>query len=430
MAMVTFTSSMSANSKTSSSDSSQFKTSSADSDTSTLYQPPTSSSSSSSSSTGVSNSDFSKIESEGPNMDVAFYCASSTDTDTSGQLSVTKLDITSFSGETLDFSINCPNSFTMSGSQSEVCSFVDSTTGQNSVTDCSISSDGTTMQSKHNTSFSYSIATFSSASDWWTRIYANYVLYLLIVIDFYFVAVFIFGLIMKRKNKPMKFMDTTTVNVLPIETKGQHLEHSSSFDKNSVHSNPITPGLHTKGFCKRFWTGFVLKYRLITPFTTEHEELSRIARGVINIIVLLLMWTFSGIINYGLNNNLAGAYCVSILICFIVARLFAFLLELVLKSRGLIVVTILGYIIAFLFVFVTHLSIFLLTEYMGSEFYNWGLIVLTIYLIDLIIWELSSLVVQLFLAKRFAQNLENFAGKRKFISKLITPPLFRAFTEA
>ena len=193
-------------------------------------------------------------------------------------------------------------------------------------------------------------------------------------------------------------MDIATVNVHPFETQGQKVEQESSFEKNSVHSNPITPELHTKGFCKRFWTGFILKYRLITPFTTEHEELSRIARGVINIIVLLLMWTFSGIINYGLNNNLAGAYCVSILICFIVARIFAFILEFILRTRRIIVITILGYVIAFLFVFGTHLGIFLLTEYMGSEFSNWGLIILTVYLIDLIIWELSSLFVQLFLA--------------------------------
>ena len=251
-------------------------------------------------------------------------------------------------------------------------------------------------------------------------------LYLLIVIDFYFVAVFIFSLIKRKKKSHQKVMDNTDLPLPVSEGIDQKPDNISALgNRNNIKSDE----LYKANFCKRFWIGFSLKYRIITPFTTEHEELSRIARGVINIIVLLLMWMFSGIINYGLNNNLAGAYCVSILICFIVARLFAFLLEFILKTRGIIVVNIIGYTIAFLFVFGTHLAIFLLTEYMGSEFSNWGLIVLTIYLIDLIVWELSSLVVQLFFAKRLAQNADNFSGKRKLISKLITPPLLKEFIE-
>ena len=284
------------------------------------------------------------------------------------------------------------------------------------------------MQCGHATTFSYSIATYStssSSSNWWTGIYANFVLYLLFVIDFYFVAVFVFSLIKRKKKSHQKVMDNTDLPLPVSEGIDQKPDNISALNNR----NNKLDELYKANFCKRFWIGFTLKYRMITPFTTAHEELSRIARGVINIIVLLLMWTFSGIINYGLNNNLAGAYCVSILICFIVARLFAFLLEFILRTRRIIVVTILGYAIAFLFVFGTHLAIFLLTEYMGSEFSNWGLIVLTIYLIDLIVWELSSLVVQLYFAKRLAENADNFSGKRKFISRLISSPLLKEFIE-
>ena len=132
--------------------------------------------------------------------------------------------------------MNCPTSATVSSSQTQVPSFLDTNTGENSCSGCTTSSSGDTVCG-HATSFSYSVATFSTAtSDWWNRIYANYVLYILFVIDAYFVAVFIVGLIMKRKKSHMKVWDTTHIVSIPIELKDPKVEQASSFDKNSVHS--------------------------------------------------------------------------------------------------------------------------------------------------------------------------------------------------
>ena len=132
--------------------------------------------------------------------------------------------------------MNCPTSATVSSSQTQVPSFLDTNTGENSCSGCTTSSSGDTVCG-HATSFSYSIATYSTAtSDWWYRIYANYVLYILFVIDAYFVAVFIVGFIMKRKKKQMRVMDTTNIAANQLELKDPKVEQASSFDKNSVHS--------------------------------------------------------------------------------------------------------------------------------------------------------------------------------------------------
>jgi len=42
--------------------------------------------------------------------------------------------------------------------------------------------------------------------------------------------------------------------------------------------------------------GIPYKWRIITPFTTNHDYLGRFGRGIVNVTVLFLIWVFSGLI--------------------------------------------------------------------------------------------------------------------------------------
>ena len=166
---------MSPNAMVSSTDSTTFQTASATQSTTSLTQITAQTgtdtySSSLGTTTGCKTSDFTDMKTEGPSIDVAFYCTSSS-LDTSGKLSVTRLDITKFNGSTISYSMNWPNSNTLTSSQTETPSFYDSSTGQNSCSGWTTSSDGI-VQCGHTTTFSYSIATYStsSSSNWWTGI--------------------------------------------------------------------------------------------------------------------------------------------------------------------------------------------------------------------------------------------------------------------
>lgn len=166
----------------------------------------------------------------------------------------------------------------------------------------------------------------------------------------------------------------------------------------------------------------------MTPFTTQHEDLSRFARGVINTLTLFVIWNFSGITVHGIDNK-AGAYIVGLIICFIVARLFTLFMDFMLKTRATRVLKYIGYALAAAFAVVLHLGVIMFTKDMGSEFSDWGVLVFLTFFVDLVIWELSSLFIQLYIGKKLASSPDSFAGTRKSMQKLMTPPLLKAFID-
>ena len=128
---------MSPNSISSSSDSNKFKAASADQGTADLTKitskPANDTYAESLGTTaGCSTSRFSEMKSQGPSIDIAFYCAPSSEVDKDGKLAVSRIDVTKFNGGSISYSMNCPNSNTVSGSQTEVPSFYDTNTGENS----------------------------------------------------------------------------------------------------------------------------------------------------------------------------------------------------------------------------------------------------------------------------------------------------------
>jgi len=81
--------------------------------------------------------------------------------------------------------------------------------------------------------------------------------------------------------------------------------------------------------------GIPYKWRIITPFTTNHDYLGWFGRGIVNVTVLFLIWTFSGLIfDAGSHIRMGGLWMISIIVCFVIARLFTFALELIMiKSK-------------------------------------------------------------------------------------------------
>ena len=145
--------------------------------------------------------------------------------------------------------------------------------------------------------------------------------------------------------------------------------------------------------------------------------------------MLYFIWVFSGIILDGIE-DVAGSYCTSIVVCFIVARLFTFVLEILHYNRSNKLFAYLSWGIAFCIGVTLHVAVFLLTDAMGKEFDDWAVLVVIVFVIDLIVWELISLIAQVFVATRLAADPNNFSGKRKFMEKLVTQPLLSKFMDA
>ena len=431
MVTVVTSDSMCPNSFVSAEDSKKFKTDTADTGSFTTISTSNANDVYQKLNTGTSSCDssaFANMQCAGPSLEVSFYCAKEQTVDTSNKLTVERLTIDKIEGGAIKYSMNCPNKdLTFAGDQTETPVFFNEYTGENSCSGCTQGTDGV-VSCNHATSFGYSRSTkrvSNNKGDWWERIYADYILYLIIVIDLYFLAGLIFSLIKKDSTKESRVVNIAS-SPIPDETmKDNRIEQTVSFDKENPQSNNHSE-LHQAGCCKKLRIGFWLKYRLLAPFSTYHPSLSRFGRVMINVLVLYLIWVFAGIITLGVKKP-AGSFCVSIVICFIVARLFTFCFELIHKFSKHIALKIITCIIAFVLLAVLHVSLFLIANAMESEFKYWGHVVLVTFFIDLIIWELSSLFAQLAIATRLARNPNSYSGKRKFMERLITPPLYNEF---
>lgn len=432
MAVVTTTKNMCPNSELSTSDSNQMIASDGSSLTEVsasnagdLYEQAYSNSDS------CQTSDYEQMACTGSSIEVSFYCAKSSSADSSNKMTVERLSIIKLENEgSIEYSMNCPAaSDTYSDGQSEEVVFYNEYTGENSCSGCKTTETGT-VKCTHATSFGYAKATVSTAksdTDWWERVYKNFVLYLMLAIDLYFCVALVVGLIKKDKRQQVKVLD---VSRLPVDeaSKGNKAEQASSYHDGSQHSKHDNEELYRMPIMTRIKNGILLKYRLLTPFTTNHELLTRIARAAVNVLVIYMIWVFSGLILYGIQ-DVAGSYCVAILLCFIIARISAFVFEYMLKNRNNKPLRVVVFVAAFLIAVVLHLSVFLITEAMGSEFSDWGVLVLICLIVDLILWEIGSMFVQLYISKKLASSPDTFVGKRKFMEKLVTPPLLKAFLE-
>ena len=430
MVTVVTSDSMCPNSYVSAEDSKKFKTDTADAGSFTAVSTSNTNDVYKKLNTGTDSCDpsaFANMQCTGPSLEVSFYCAKEQTVDTTNKLTVERLAIDKIEGGAIKYSMNCANKdLTFSGDQTETPVFLNEYTGENSCSGCTVGTDGA-VSCNHATSFGYARSTkrVGGKGDWWERIYADYILYLIIVIDLYFLAGLIFSLIKKDNPKESRVVNVAT-SPLPDETmKDNRIEQTNSFDKeNPNHQNQNE--LHQAGCCKKLRIGFWLKYRLLSPFSTPHPTLTRFGRVMINVLVLYLIWLFAGIITLGIKRP-TGSFLVSIVICFIIARVFTFCFEIIHKYSTHIALRIITCIIAFLLLAALHVSMFLIAHAMESEFKYWGHVVLVTFFIDLIIWEFSSLFAQLAIATRLARNPNSYSGSRKFVEKLVTPPLYNEF---
>ena len=439
---------MCANSEVSSEDSAAFQESSASSGIAQLTEisSNTTTTTYNTSSLGSSadlcdTSEYSDMKCTGGNIEISYYCADNTTVnDTTKQIGVRRLEITQIDNGYVEYSMNCPAaSDTYSEQQTESPTFLDESTGSNSCNGCANTTDGT-VRCVHFTSFGYSKSTFSSSpmtsssssseEEWEERLYEDFVLYIILLLDIYFIITLVFHLMMKdKRSNSMRVMDQSIAIheqlPRPIDEKNKEVEVASAYDKNSNNSKGEVEGLHKKSFFSRVCQGIKLKYRLLTPFTTAHEKYSRVVRGAINVLVLYAMWVFSGIILRGVDNT-AGAYILALVISFIIARTFTFALEFLLKNRSGKAMMILGALVAVCLAVLFHLGVIMLTKKMDKEFDDWGLLLFLVWFVDLVPWEFSSLFVQLHIAKNLASNPDAYSGKRKAMESFVTQPLLKA----
>mmetsp|Transcript_32220 Transcript_32220/g.31639 ORF Transcript_32220/g.31639 Transcript_32220/m.31639 type:complete len:266 (+) Transcript_32220:5192-5989(+) len=264
----------------------------------------------------------------------------------------------------------------------------------------------------------------------------------MLLIDIYFIVTLVYFFIAKKTNKneiavvdESKAMDEYNMkhpNKVEVassmnagEMRANNLGDNSSEHKSGEGNDSE---LHQASFCKKFKVGFMLKYRLLTPFTTAHPNLSRLSRGIINCLVLYFIWVVSGILLL-LIEKAGASYGAAIPICFIISRLSTFALEILHRSSNGKTIEILSYFTAVTMAVVLHASIFLITEDMGKEFDYWGILLLTVFLIDLIVWEMLSLILQIYIGTKLASSPDNFSGKRKSLEKMVTPPLLKKFID-
>ena len=389
--------------------------------------------------------DYTNMQCTGPSIDVSFYCAKEQTVDATNKLSVERLAIDKIDGGSIKYSMNCPyKDLTFAADQIETPVFFNEYTGENSCHGCTQGTDGV-VSCNHATTFGYARsikvaatpapATESpksiSISDWWEKIYVDYVLYLMIAIDLYFVIAFFYSLLKKNKPKTSKVVNISKNSKVESSRRFEGDNHTAGvLEIENAYVQDNTTGnegeLRQAGYCKKFYKGFYLKYRMITPFTTSHPTLSRLSRTFINVVTLYMIWMLSGIIVYGMEKAV-GSFLVSIVVCFVVARLSILCLELIHTDRSNIVLKIAAFVISFLLLAGLHVSIFLLTNAMNSEFKWWGWVVLVVFFIDLVLWEVFSLLVQLCIGSKLAKSPDAYGVNRKYMELIVTPPLLETF---
>jgi hypothetical protein len=192
---------------------------------------------------------YTDMKCTGSSIEISYYCVEDETIDsTTGEFTIKRLEIGQIDGAYVEYSMNCPaakDSF--ESGQEETAVFVDESSGENSCNGCGYNSETGTIQCVHFTSFGYSKSTKDSSA-WEKRIYENFILYVILVLDFYFIAVALFALLRKDKKTNVKVFDQSIAHNKEIEMgKDQRVEVASNED-NSHMSKADDDGLHKKGF--------------------------------------------------------------------------------------------------------------------------------------------------------------------------------------
>ena len=142
---------------------------------------------------------------------------------------------------------------------------------------------------------------------------------------------------------------------------------------------------------------------------------------------MFAIWAFAGlIVDLGDGMPAAGAYFVSIIICFIMARVVQISLEVIMATHKNIILTIVKWTAGFIALFICEGLVILWTINMDKEFKHYGWVTVICLALDLFVWEFLSAMGQLVV------TLVLQAGKLKGSAKsvcelLVTPPvLWRA----
>jgi hypothetical protein len=144
--------------------------------------------------------------------------------------------------------------------------------------------------------------------------------------------------------------------------------------------------------------GIPFKHKIITPFTTNHTYLGRFGRGIVNISVIFLIWAFSGmVVDVGASLPKVAYYFISFATCFVLARLFTILMELIMRKTRYCMIRIVKYVIGIAVVIALHAPVLFFTVHQQDEFFHWGMISIIMLFGELCIWESLSMCFQLVL---------------------------------
>ena len=289
-------------------------------------------------------SDFSSMQCTGPSLDVSYYCVKDSKADSSKKRLVERLTVNKFENDAkIEFQMPCSGTDNLTNGEVLQTIFLDESSGQNSCTGCDVTDGSNSSLSScgHLTSFGYgkSVKKGGSSKDLSKRVFENFVFYLMLAIDGYLLAAVVFSLLKNDNEKQEIQVHDNSKAMEEYNVKNANkVENASNFDgevrnsRDDGSSQGNEEEFYKAGFCKKLKVGFFLKYRLLTPFTTAHSELSRLSRGIINVLVLYFLWVFSGIV-VEIVEKKGGSYVTAIIVCFIIARLATYALELLFKKN-------------------------------------------------------------------------------------------------
>ena len=162
-----------------------------------------------------------------------------------------------------------------------------------------------------------------------------------------------------------------------------------------------------KGFCQIIGLGLLYKWRVITPFTTDHSRLSRAARGIINVAVLMTLWAFTGfVIDIGSNLDKAAYMPIALICAAILGRILTISLELLMAKTKSKILKVLKMILGISVVLTMTGAVMFFTLHMDDEFWWWGLATFIFFVMELFAWEALSLFVQAIILKKLQGDEE------------------------
>ena len=172
--------------------------------------------------------------------------------------------------------------------------------------------------------------------------------------------------------------------------------------------------------------GFIFKCKLITPFTTFHPKLNRASRGFITTLTLFTIWAFTGIVGLALG-GLKGpiVLAVSIILGFPVARSVQTIYEqLLFRQINNNIIKALQYVAGVILLASFHVLIIIETIFMKDDvFKHWIGVVIICFILELIVWELSSGLVQSIITICLQKAKHPLTQTQILSGKIVTPPV-------